>query len=79
MSNQLPITTGDTGEHVSNAQFMLRRVGYSIFVTGTLTDKCVRSIRRFQSDLKLPTTGEIDNPTFEKLERCFRNVSRTAV
>jgi peptidoglycan hydrolase-like protein with peptidoglycan-binding domain len=66
---------GDNDDDVKRYQGMLRRVGYSVEVTGTYCKRFEKSVKIFQGDLQLPTTGRIDLPTYQKLERCYMNRS----
>lgn len=66
---------GDNDNDVKRYQGMLRRVGYSVEVTGTFCNRFEKSIKIFQRDLRLPVTGQLDLLTYETLERCYVNRS----
>lgn len=64
---------GDKDETVRDYQWMLRRIGYSVHVTGEFCKRFERNVKVFQGDLRLAVSGKIDELTAEKLHQCYRN------
>lgn len=57
--------------NILQIQSMLRSVGYTPGMKGELCLQTQRSLKAFQRDLKLESTGEPDWDTIQKLKRCY--------
>lgn len=59
---------GDSGDAVRDLQARLKQVGwYEQKVTGTYGDATVAAVKGFQGKRQIPTTGEVDQRTKDKL------------
>ena len=68
-----PEGPGQSGQWVGELQRMLSHVGYSVGALdtaswGAFTAGTQDAVRRFQTDAHLPASGQVDGPTWSKLQ-----------
>ena len=73
-SRELIFTYGDSGDGVSNIQYILINLGYHHYnITGEYDEKTFNSVEFFQLDNDLPATGSVDEQTLNALFIEFAN------
>ncbi|WP_169923701.1 peptidoglycan-binding protein [Propionicimonas paludicola] len=63
----LVLTSGKTGEKVTALQYLLKKAGVSVSVTGKFDSATVAAVKKFQSSKKLGADGEAGPKTFDAL------------
>jgi len=63
----LVLVSGNSGDKVTALQYLLKKAGISVSITGTYNSATVSAVKKFQSSKKLTTDGEAGPKTFDAL------------